>query len=1321
VHLEQAIRSDGKDPLIDNISAMAVMPDGRLTTVDAGLKALVKFRDGKGNKLPLTGNGRAFSSGTPTGLALLDDGRLLVANKNQGIFALLKADAKPTAVLAQEGRDAGELGDPSAVAWTGNRRVYIAEQGNNRVSVFGEDGVFLYQLGQQGLGEKQRLRQPFAINVDRRGRVFVLDDEQGRGRVSIFSSKGNLLKQLDRNGLAKILGTKPQLSAMTIDNTGLLYLADRANGRVFQLDWETGKKLNGFGSKGEERGQFKDVTSLAVFPDHRLAVADSGNHKIEIYTLPAAERPALQPLRQSTILTYDPIPAKCSFAYRLVNGKGLCLDRDQDQVTLLRLRGDVVKQLPGKFRDLRAAASNSERIAIIDGDRIKLYSLDGEPRFEGKGYAGEGRGEGKLDAAQGLFLSQDEIYVADTGNRRIQIFSSDGIYLDKLASRDDQHPLFGKPTSVAVDAQNNLFVGDTELNQVLAFSPKMKLLYRIGAGKDENKGPFKRLYGIAMDTDNNLYVLCATRNNPYSVQVYHGPRMIMSFLSASVTRAGVQQPSNISVAKSRKTVIGIYDREKHGLMNFSYLQIPAKVSGLQVLGGLEQTDLRWRPVPGSFMAGYNVYGSETADGDYHFLAKVVAGEASIKHHNQKPYLFYKVSAATALGTESDLSTAEQDRFRQAYQLYENKDYPAAEKILVQLNQQQQGQAEVLKYLGQTQFELKDIDAAVSSFKALAKIPGHEKEGLKLLIKGLVAAEQYIEAKAVIDQVMEQKAAELNTYVICGDVSLKLGDAIGAVTCLEEAQKQDPENVEAHFLMADAYVRLGITDKGLAELKTAAELAPDNADVWYRSGTVMLSLKQSDEAVEAFKKALQLDPRHTAARLALAETYLARNQLDEVKNMAVQLATQPETAAQGQYLLGRVALVNDSNGEALLALTKSTRLDASNDKAWISLAYTYAKMDQQDKVKQVLAHGLEACPASYGLAIRLGRQAYQDKNYGDAAKYLAIAVSSNGKAYEARYQYADALYQTRDYNQALEQARQAQQLNGDAIEPLVLMSHITNQQGKIGKAIDYMKQAMEKQPNNAGLYTDLGELYTGSNLFDLAQMQLEKAALLDAAAARPYVLMGQLYLKRRLFDKAIAALDKAVSLAPTADNKLLLDSAYGEKKKSLEFKSNVPQIVLKDLNLNRVFSATYKQYADKPVGKIRIQNTSGTDYGNLKLAFAIKGYMDYPSSQEIEKLPANSSQEYELFASFNNRILDIDEDTGVQVEVRLEYVRDGQDDAIKLTQPMTIYAKMPSCGAMPIWWVRSLPRGTIPCVISCARRLTRTNRNPDHSTPTWYPP
>jgi len=241
-------------------------------------------------------------------------------------------------------------------------------------------------------------------------------------------------------------------------------------------------------------------------------------------------------------------------------------------------------------------------------------------------------------------------------------------------------------------------------------------------------------------------------------------------------------------------------------------------------------------------------------------------------------------------------------------------------------------------------------------------------------------------------------------------------------------------------------------------------------------------------------------------------------------------------------------------------------------------------------------------------------------------------------------------------------------------PLALQASIANKQGKTGKAIDLIKRAMNLKKNSASLYTTLGAFYAENTMFDQAKAALDKASTLDTSSAKPYVLLGALYSKRRLFDQSIKAYDKAVKLNPSPGNQQALEAAYAEKKKSMDFGSNAPQLALNDLRLNKIFSAAYKQYSKKPVGYVNVQNISKQNYNNLKLTFSVKGYMDFPSTKEIPVLNAGSTLKVPLFATFNNKVLEIDEDTGVQTEVAVKYTRDGRSDSINVTQPMTIYGK-----------------------------------------------
>jgi len=1269
VSLERSINPDGKDIKIASITAMLPGDSGALLVLDRETGSLIEFKGDTGSSNKLSGGSdKAFKSESVQGMASLGDGRFLVSNSGDEVISTIDSSGKSLGIVVAEGSDQGGLSNPMGIAWSANRRLYVADSGNNRISVFGDDGVFIRSIGDKGMPEGQALEHPSQVLVDPQERIYVLE-KRDAGVVSVFDHQGKLLKRLSAEALGKISGNSPEVGAISIDDSGLLYIADNANGRVYQIDWQAGQMLSSFGSKGEQRGQFSKVTALAILPGGMLAVADSGNRKIDIYHLASENHAALEQLHLPTVGFERSTRLKCDTAYRLTGGSILCLDDDGHKVATYNASGRVETEFKGKFSDLVAAAVNDLNVVIVDGDNLKIYRLDGELRYN---VGASGSAEGQLDSPRGVFMGHDKIYVADTGNRRIQVFSKDGIFLNSVSNPGGDKPdIFSEPTRVAVDANDDMYVLEKEHKQVLVFAPDHRLLYKIGG--DADRPLFEDIYDIAVDTDNNLYILAAVAGNKTTIQVYSGPSKVISFGASSDRATGMDRPVSLSVAPERKTVVSVFDKDKQALINYKYMQLPARLGGLEVKGSSQQTSLSWQKVPGSYISRYKVYGASEKSGPYVYITDVDKTEAQVKHEDVAN-TYYRVSAISGFGVEGESSNVREDAFQAGYALYRDKKFDEAMTVFAAAYAEDHDNGALLKYLGLTSMELGKVENAVTYFRELTQLPGFEAEGRNLQVKALVEVKDYVAAKAVIDRAIADNTASVDTIVYCGELSMKLGDAIGAVTCLETALKKEPDNIKAHFLIGKAYVKLGIVDKGLGEFKTAVSLDPDNAEVWYQNGSVLQDMGKHDEAIASLNKAVELRPDYSDAQLALANSYLQLKRYDEVRNIAIKLAGVKETEAKGDYLLGITAQATGSDGEALLALNKATRADPSYTAAWLALADTYIKMNQADKVRPALEGASKGDAKSFAAARRLGMYDYEAGEYAQAAQSLERAAALQQDDYDVYYRLADAQYRSGAYKLADAAVGDAIRLKPDAWEPLLLQANIANKQGKNGKAIDLVKQAMTKEKNSAVLTTRLGAFYVENSMFDLAKSTLEKATLLDPTSAQPLLLLGSLYMQRRSYDDAIAALDKAVAIDASSDNKLALDTAYAEKKKSLEFKSNAPRIVLKDVKLERVFSAAYKQYADKPVGTVVVANNSSQDYGNLKLSFAIKGYMDYPVTVDIPELKASSEQNIALNAAFNNKILEIDEDTGVQAEISVNFIRDGQNDAITISQPMTIYGK-----------------------------------------------
>lgn len=278
-------------------------------------------------------------------------------------------------MLTGEGASGGEtLSKPYGVAARGGR-IYVADSVAASVKVFDVVGGRYYSIGTDELGS---MRQPLGLDVDAQHNLYVVDG--GSKHVKVFDAKGKFVRQL---GGPKMLqrptgvGATDSGERVYVVDTGGVERSEEHRVRVF--NGITGAHLFDFGRRGSENGQFNLARDVAVAPDGRVYVVDTGNFRVQIF------------------------------------------DRDGK---FLKAFGNVGRQ-PGNFARPREIAIDREgRVYVSDAafGNMQIFDAEGQLLMH-IGERSETNQPARYMLPSGIAVDRDgRIYMADEFFRRVDVF-----------------------------------------------------------------------------------------------------------------------------------------------------------------------------------------------------------------------------------------------------------------------------------------------------------------------------------------------------------------------------------------------------------------------------------------------------------------------------------------------------------------------------------------------------------------------------------------------------------------------------------------------------------------------------------------------------------------------------------------------------------------------------------------------------------------------------------------------------------------------------------------------------------------------------------
>lgn len=243
---------------------------------------------------------------------------------------------------------------------------------------------------------------------------------------------------------------------ISTDSQGRIYVTDNGQATVFVLDRER-HAVSYIGLDGQPRLQ--QPMGITVDAKDRVWLADAGAQRVYAFD--------------------------SQLKLRAVLGK----------------KGELMNPV-GVATDL-----SRNRLYVADSKQHCIVVYDTETGLMAGKFGKRGFGDGEFNFPTDLTVSNDgRIYVADTMNRRIQVFDPQYKLVDKFGAEGVAWGQFHKPKSVALDRYQNIYVVDADFCNFQIFDQKKRLLMFLGEFGDA-PGQFAVPKQIHIDANNFLYVV----------------------------------------------------------------------------------------------------------------------------------------------------------------------------------------------------------------------------------------------------------------------------------------------------------------------------------------------------------------------------------------------------------------------------------------------------------------------------------------------------------------------------------------------------------------------------------------------------------------------------------------------------------------------------------------------------------------------------------------------------------------------------------------------------------------------------------------------
>ena len=368
------------------------------------------------------------------------------------------------------------------------------------------------------------------------------------------------------------------------------------------------------------------------------------------------------------------------------------------------------------------------------------------------------------------------------------------------------------------------------------------------------------------------------------------------------------------------------------------------------------------------------------------------------------------------------------------------------------------------------------------------------------------------ARDLLNELTTTRPAELSrTLYLLSQTERRLGDFPAAEASARRIIAQNSKSPWGYYALAEALESRRAFDQVVKELapvvaenRPAAGAAPsgrgpdgpfDIGLLLPHLGFAYQELGQFDQAIATFEEARKLSPKDPAVASYLADAHIAAKKYPTAVDITRQALLDNPDDVRLIRLQARALRFSGKTEQGIALLEETIKKHADDPSGYIALAQMYSEAERGAQAVRVLQDAQALFPDDTTIGFELGA------------------------TYDKQRKYADA-------EAAFKQVLNREPDNAPVLNYLGYM--LAERGERLDESVNYVKKALEIEPDNGSYLDSLGWAYYKADKLELAESNLRRAA--DQLKSNSVIQdhYGDVLLKMGRIDEAIAAFNRALT-------------------------------------------------------------------------------------------------------------------------------------------------------------------------------------------------